>query len=101
MWLIAIRQSYKLGCNVYQLFYQPERVIEDLLESGDKSQMFLMVVTALIPLLVYVVLRVIWDLIKYGNMLAVFGTGLNLVLIIEGLIFGYLGISLFKVLKNK
>jgi len=98
--LIVIRQTYKLGRNCYELFYQPEETIRELIEDFDKSQILLLVLTALIPLFLYLICRVIWDLIKYGNIAAVFGTGLNLVLFVESLIFVYLGYFVVKVLRK-
>ncbi len=98
--LIIIRQTYKLGRNCYELFYQPEITIRELIDNGDKLQILLLILTALIPLFLYLICRVIWDLIKYGNVLAIFGTGLNLVLIVEALIFAYLGYFVIKVLRK-
>lgn len=95
-----IRQTYKLGRNFYQLFYQPEITLRELIEGQDKSQIFLLIMTASIPLFLYLICRVIWDLIKYGNVLVIFGTGLNLVLIVEALIFAYLGYFVVKVLRK-
>lgn len=98
--LIAVRQVYKLGRNCYELIYQPEITIQELMDDFDKSQLFLLILTALIPLFVYLILRVIWDLIKFGNIAAVFGSGLNFVLFVEALIFAYLGYFLVKVLRK-
>ncbi len=98
--LIGIRQGYKLGRNCYELFYEPEETLRQLFDDFDKSQMLLLILTALTPLFLYLICRVIWDLIKYGNVLAIFGTGLNLVLIIEALIFAYLGYFVVRTLKK-
>lgn len=98
--LIGIRQGYKLSRNCYELIYQPEITIRELVDDFDKSQMFLLIMTALTPLFIYLILRVIWDLIAYGNIAAVFGMGLNFVLFLEALIFIYLGYFVVKVLKK-
>ena len=98
--LIGIRQGYKLGRNIYELFYQPEITIKELIDDFDKSQMVLLIATALIPLFAYLIFRVVWDLIKYGNMAALFGNGLNFVLFLEALIFVYLGYFVVKVLRK-
>ena len=98
--LIVIRQIYKLGRNCYELFYQPEITLRELIDDFDKSQMLLLVLTALTPLFIYLILRVAWDLIMYGNVAALFGTGLYFVLFIEALIFAYLGYFVVKVLKK-
>lgn len=98
--LIAVRQIYKLGRNCYELIYEPELTLRELVDDFDKSQMFLLILTALTPLFVYIVLRVIWDLVVYGNVAAIFGSGLNFVLFVEALIFAYLGYFLIKILKK-
>lgn len=99
--LIGIRQGYKLGRNIYELFYQPEITIKELVTDFDKSQIFLLILTALIPLFAYLIFRIIWDLVRYGNIVALFGNGLNFVLFVEFLIFSYLGYFVVKVLKKK
>lgn len=98
--LIVIRQVYKLSRNCYELIYEPEITIRELMDDFDKSQILLLVLTALTPLFVYLILRVIWDLIMYGNVAVIFGSGLNLVLFIEVLIFAYFGYFLIKVLRK-
>lgn len=98
--LILVRQIYKLGRNCYELIYQPEITIAELVDDFDKSQMLLLVLTALIPLFAYLILRIAWDLIKYGNIAALFGNGLNFVLFLEALIFVYLGFFVVKVLRK-
>lgn len=98
--LIGIRQAYKLGRNCYELIYQPEITIRELVDDFDKSQILLLVLTTLTPLFIYLILRAIWDLIAYGNIAAVFGMGLNFVLFIEALIFIYLSYFVVKVLRK-
>jgi len=98
--LIAVRQIYKLGRNCYELIYEPEITLRELIKDFDKSQMLLLVLTALTPLFIYLILRVAWDLIVYGNVVAVFGAGLNFVLFLEFLIFVYLGYFVVKVLRK-
>ncbi len=99
--LIGIRQGYKLSRNCYELFYEPEITIRELVDDFDKSQMLLLVLTALSPLFIYLILRIIVDLIKFGNIAAIYGNGLNIVLFIESLIFIYLGYFVLKVLFKK
>ena len=99
--LIGIRQGYKLGRNCYELFYEPEITIKELVDDFDKSQIFLLILTSLTPLLLYLVCRIIWDLIKYGSIAAIFGSGLYFVLFLQALIFIYLGYFVVKVLLKK
>ena len=81
-------------------FFKPEITLKELIDDFDKSQMLLLVLTALTPLLIYLILRVAWDLIMYGNVAALFGTGLYFVLFLETLIFIYLGYFVVKVLRK-
>jgi len=80
--------------------YEPQMALQELIDEFDKSQMLLLILTALIPLFVYIILRIIWDLIMYGNVAAIFGSGLYFILFVEVLIFTYLGYFLTKVLKK-
>lgn len=88
--LIGVRQGYKLTRNWYQIYFEPELVIRELRETKDKSQIFLIAVTALAPLFLYVIARVIYDLWKYQSIVLVTGSGLGLALGLEVIIWGYL-----------
>ncbi len=94
--LIGVRQGYKLSRNWYQIYYQPALVIRELRESRDKSQIFLIVTTAMAPLFLYVAARVIYDLWKYRSLVLITGKGLDLVMGLEAIIGSYL---LFWILK--
>jgi len=99
--LIGVRQGYKLSRNCYELFYEPEITIRELVDDCDKSQIFLIFLTALTPLFLYLIFRVILDLVKFGNIAAIYGTGLNFVLFLQSLIFIYFGYFILKVFLKK
>jgi hypothetical protein len=65
-------------------------VIRELRESRDKSQIFLIVVSALTPLFLYVIVRIIYDLLKYRSLILITGKGLGLTMGLEVIIGGYL-----------
>jgi len=98
--LIGVRQGYKLTRNWYQIYYEPELVIRELRETRDKSQIFLILVTALAPLFLYVVARVIYDLWKYRSIVLVTGSGLGLALGLEAIIWGYLFFWVVKIWRE-
>lgn len=94
--LIGVRQGYKLTRNWYQIYYEPGLVIRELRESRDKSQIFLIVTTAMAPLFLYVIARIIYDLINYRSLILITGKGWGLVMGLETIILGYL---LFWIVK--
>lgn len=99
--LIGIRQGYFLGRNLYELLREPYLTLKELKESRDKSQIFLISLTALSPLIWYLILRIIYDLIKHGRLILVTGAVFELVVAIEILIFLYLIYWVLRVLKEK
>lgn len=99
--LISLRQGYFLGRNWYELMREPYLTIKDLKESKDKSQIFLISVSAFCPLLVYVALRIVYDLIKYQSLVIVTGPIFQLTVIFQLLILFYLAYWTLKVFSNK
>lgn len=99
--LISIRQGYFLGRNWYELMREPYLTIKALKESRDKSQIFLISLTALAPLFVYIVARVIYDLIRYHSLLVVTGGVFKLAVLVQGIILIYLGYWTVKVWQEK
>lgn len=99
--LISVRQGYFLGRNWYELMREPYLTIKALKESRDKSQIFLISLTALTPLFVYIVARVIYDLIRYHSLLVVTGGVFKLAVLVQGLILIYLGYWTVKVWQEK
>jgi hypothetical protein len=99
--LISVRQGYFLGRNWYELMREPYLTIKALRESRDKSQIFLISLTALSPLFLYVVLRIIYDLIRYRSLLIVTGEIFKLAILFQGLVLIYLGYWVFKVFQEE
>ena len=99
--LISVRQGYFLGRNWYELMREPYLTIKDLKESRDKSQIFLISLTALTPLFLYVFFRIIYDLIRYHSLLIVTGEVFKLAIFIQGLVLLYLGYWVVKVWGEK
>ncbi|HNZ84391.1 MAG TPA: hypothetical protein PKZ29_00850 [Candidatus Woesebacteria bacterium] len=64
--LIAARQIWKLLCNLYNLIREPVVVIKSLIKSRDKSQIFLVVMVLLMPIISYFLARIVWDYYRYG-----------------------------------
>lgn len=99
--LISIRQGYFLGRNWYELMREPYLTIKALKESRDKSQIFLISLTALAPLFIYIIARIIYDLIRYHSLLVVTGGVFKLAVLVQGLILVYLGYWTIKVWQEK
>ena len=90
-----------MGRNWYQLIREPYLTIKDLKESRDKSQIFLVSLTALSPLFLYVVLRIIYDLIRYHSLVIVTGEVFKLAILIQTLVLFYLGYWVVRVFKEE
>lgn len=76
-------------------------VISDLKESKDKSQIFLIGLTAFSPLFLYAFLRIIYDLIRYQSIVLVTGGVFKAAILIQGVILIYLGYWVIKVFQEK
>lgn len=76
-------------------------VINDLKESKDKSQIFLIGLTAFSPLFLYAFLRIIYDLVRYQSIVLVTGGVFTAAILIQGVILVYLGYWVIKVLGEK
>lgn len=98
--LISVRQGYFLGRNWYELMREPFLTIKDLKESRDKSQIFLISLTALTPLFIYVVARIIYDLIKYHSLLILTGNVFKMAMLFQGLVLAYLSYWTIKVFQE-
>lgn len=99
--LIGVRQGYFLGRNWYELMREPYLTIKDLRESRDKSQILLISLTALTPLFLYIVLRIIYDLVRYHSLLIVTGNVFKLAILFQGLVLIYLGYWVIKVFREE
>ena len=81
--------------------YQPYLTIKEIWEKRDKSQMFLMGISALSPAIVYVIGRIIWDLGKYHRLLLITGRVFVAAVIIQIIVLSYLGYWIIEVLREE
>lgn len=88
--LICVRQVYFLGRNIYNLYYRPYLTLKKIKDEEDKSQILLISLTALTPLYFYVILRVTYDLLKYGRIVLVTGNVFTAAIGIQAILLGYL-----------
>ena len=99
--LIGTRQLYLLGRNIYNLYYSPYLTLKKIRNDGDKSQFVLVTVAALTPVVVYIVLRIIYDLLKYGRLIVATGNVFVIMGIIQTSVLAYLGFWTLQVLKKE
>lgn len=99
--LISARQVWKLLCNLYHLINEPFLTLKLLLKEKDKSQIFLLILTAISPFIIYGTARFFWDHYKYGFVLNSVGRIFLIMTIIEIAIFSYLGFWLYKVFRRR
>lgn len=90
-----------MGRNWYELMREPYLTIKTLKESRDKSQIFLISLTALTPLFLYVILRIVYDLVRYHSLLIVTGEVFKLAILFQGLVLIYLTYWIFKVFMEE
>lgn len=98
--LIGIRQGFFLTRNWYLLITEPYLTVKEIKESKDKSQIFLIGVSALAPVGIYIILRIVWDLLNYGQILWMTGKVFLAMGLVQSIILAYLGYWVIKVLKN-
>jgi len=89
-----------LGRNIYELYYQPYLTIKELIDKKDKSQIFLITFAAMTPAMVYVLARVIYDLIKYGQLVAITGNVFLVMGVIQLVVILYLGYWTLRVIRK-
>lgn len=99
--LIGIRQGYFLLRNIYELYYQPYLTIKELINKRDKSQIFLISLAAMTPSIVYVLARLVWDMVMYQRLLIMTGKVFLVAGGIQLLVLSYLFYWTFRVLKSK
>jgi len=90
-----------LGRNIYNLYYSPYLTLKKIKEERDKSQFVLVTTAALTPVIVYIILRIIYDLLKYGRMVAMTGRVFLLMGTIQAIVLIYLGYWTLKVLRKE
>lgn len=98
--LIGIRQGYFLVRNWYNLIKEPFLTIKTIKEKQDKSQIFLIIVTAISPVYIYAAARIVWDLINYGRILWMTGNVFMAMGIVQLGILGYLAFWTLQVLRK-
>lgn len=99
--LILARQIWKLICNLYHLINEPFLTLRLLKKERDKSQIFLLVLTAISPFAIYATARFFWDHYQYGFILNSVGIIFLTVSILEIVIFSYLGFWICRVFRKK
>jgi hypothetical protein len=98
--LISIRQLVFLGKNIYNLYYQPYLTIKKIRDDFDKSQILLILISALSPIISYVILRIIYDLVKFGRLVIITGNVFVVAVGTQILLLGYLGYWVIRVYKK-
>jgi len=89
-----------LGRNIYNLYYRPYLTLKKIRDDEDKSQILLICLTALTPLFIYVILRIVYDLLKYGRIFLVTGNVFIAAIGIQAILLGYLTYWTLMVLKK-
>jgi hypothetical protein len=102
IFLISVRQIWKLLCNIYNIIEQPFLALKKLIiRDKDKSQIFLVGLMAIMPAIFYISARIVWDNYKYGFIPASVGRVFLVISIVEIIVFGYLGFWIWKIFKKK
>ena len=96
--LIGVRQGYFLARNWYLLIREPYLTLKEIKDKGDKSQFFLVTLSALTPVFVYIAARIIYDLIKYQRIVWLTGRVFGAAMLIQTIILAYLGYWTIQVL---
>jgi hypothetical protein len=99
--LIAARQIWKLLCNLYHLITEPIETIRLLIKQRDKSQIFLIFLVFLIPVISYFLARIIWDYYFYGTIIQGVGMFFIAAITVQILLLWYLGYWVLKVVAGK
>lgn len=99
--LITVRQGWKLGENLYHLVREPILTIKTLIRDRDKSQIFLLSIVFLMPILSYVGARIVWDYYKYGLVIGSVGKIFVGVMIVQIFLIGYLIYWLTRVIQKR
>jgi hypothetical protein len=81
--------------------YEPYLTLKNIYIKRDKSQMFLMGITAISPAIIYVIARIIWDLFKYHRLLLLTGRVFMVAVVIQTAVLIYLGYWILQVLRKE
>lgn len=98
--LIAARQIWKLLCNLYHLVREPFVTLRILIKERDKSQIFLIGMIFLLPIIAYIVARIAWDYYRYGLIIDGVGIFFAMAIFVQAGLFLFLGFWVLKVIKN-
>lgn len=98
--LIAARQIWKLLCNLYHLVTEPFVTLRLLIKERDKSQIFLISLIFLLPIIAYFLARMAWDYYRYGLIIDGVGMFFTMAIVIQIGLFLYLGFWVLKVVKS-
>lgn len=102
IFLIIVRQVWKLLCNLYNIIEQPFLTLKKMIiKDKDKSQIFLVALMVIMPAIFYISARIVWDNYNYGFVLNSVGRVFLIISIIEIIMFGYLGFWIWKIFKKK
>jgi hypothetical protein len=98
--LIAARQIWKLLCNLYHLVTEPFLTLKLLIRDRDKSQIFLISLIFLMPVIAYFLARIGWDYYRYGLIINGVGMFFLISVVVEIILLMYLGFWVLKVIKK-
>jgi len=99
--LIAARQIWKLLCNLYHLITEPFLTLKILIKERDKSQIFLIGLIFLMPIIAYFLARIVWDYYRYRLIIKEAGIFFSIAVVVQIGLLLYLGYWVWKVMKNK
>lgn len=99
--LIAARQIWKLLCNLYHLISEPLLTLKLLVSERDKSQIFLIGLIFLMPIIAYFLARIVWDYYRYGLIIDGVGMFFVLAVTIQIILLIYLGYWVLKIAREK
>jgi hypothetical protein len=98
--LITARQIWKLLCNLYHLITEPFITLKLLIRERDKSQIFLISLIFLMPIIAYFIARIGWDYYRYGLIIDGVGLFFTMAAILQAGLLLYLGFWVLKVIKK-
>lgn len=98
--LIAARQIWKLLCNLYHLIQEPFVTLRLLIKERDRSQIFLISMIFLLPIIAYFLARIAWDYYRYGFIVDSVGMFFVISITIQIILLLYLGYWVLKVIKK-
>lgn len=98
--LIIARQGWKLISNLYHLIKEPFITVKILIKERDKSQIFLIGMIFLMPLIAYFLGRIVWDYYRYRLIIDHVGVFFTIAIMIQIVLLLYLGYWVLRVIKK-